>query len=89
MDQVFDSFVTINAIQFGMDGFVEEVGREEQGNNIRPNFAGGGRIEVAVEAVRVGEFFRGESGQSQPANQRPGKNQFSQNSLRHSRRALN
>ena len=59
MNEVFDALVAVNAIQSGVNGLVEGVGREEQGNDVRANGPGGGRIEMAIEAVCVGEFLGG------------------------------
>ena len=75
MHQVFDAFVAINAIELRVEGFVEGVSRKNQGNDVRTDRARGGRIEMAIQAVSVGELRLGGQGWlAKPTNQREGEN---------------
>jgi len=58
MHQILDAFVTINAIELRVQGFIERVGGEQQRHGLISDGAGGGGIEMAIQAVRVGDFFR-------------------------------
>ncbi len=60
MNEILDAFVTINAIELGVNGLVEGVRREEQSDHPVANFAGGVRIQMAIKAIGVGELFSGE-----------------------------
>ena len=59
MHEVLNALMTIDAIELGVDGLRERVGRKDQGNNLAVDFAGGRRIQVAVEAVAVLESLGG------------------------------
>lgn len=65
MNEVFDTRVAINAIEFGVDGFLKAVGGKDQRDNFAIYLAGGGGIEVAIEAIGVGELFGGAEGEDQ------------------------
>ena len=62
MHQVFDARVAIHTIEHGMDGFLKGVGRKKQWNDFPVHLAGCGRVQVAVEAVRIGQLGDGVGG---------------------------
>ena len=53
VDEVFDSTVAINAIKFSVNRLRKTVRRKNQRDNLPADFSRRGRIEVAIEAVRV------------------------------------
>lgn len=59
MDEVFDSFVAIHAIQRGVDGFVERIGRKDECDYLAVHLSRRRRVEVAIEAVRTFKGLRG------------------------------
>ena len=59
VNQVFDAFVAINAIECGVKRLVERVGREYQRNGFPVHRARGRGIQMAVETIRVGDFIGG------------------------------
>lgn len=56
MHQILDALVAIDAIQRGVQRFIERVGRKYQGDDLVAHFASRGRIKVAIKAVGVGEI---------------------------------
>ena len=59
VNQILDAVVAIDAVQAGMDGFLEGLGREQEGDVFAIDLAGGGGVEMAAEAIVVLEFLGG------------------------------
>jgi hypothetical protein len=68
MDEVFDAVMTIHAIEFCVNRFLERIRRKDQGDRFAGNRSGGGGVQVAVEAIGVRDLFRSEGRESKTPN---------------------
>ena len=88
VNQILDAFVAINAIELGVDGFIETVRWKYQRNDFIADGACGFRIEMAIETIAVREFIRCVGrGLRQPTEEREEKKSFLPMTLRSPRRA--